>query len=162
MATEVERKFLVTSREWKTGATGVRYRQGYLSTAKERTVRVRTAESRGVLTVKGLTSGVRRLEFEYDIPMTDATRLLDELCERPLIDKTRYRVDVGGRTWEIDEFHDDNEGLVVAEIELHSADEAFERPRWIGKEVSDDPRYFNSNLVRHPYRQWLRDEGQRP
>lgn len=154
MGREIERKFLVTGTAWKAGVAGVRFRQGYLSTAKERTVRVRTEGPRAVLTIKGLTSGISRAEFEYEIPLADADRILDEICERPLIDKTRYRVPVGAHVWEVDEFHGDNDGLVVAEIELASPDEPFERPAWIDREVSDDPRYFNANLVRLPYRLW--------
>jgi CYTH domain-containing protein len=107
-----------------------------------------------VLTIKGVTSGISRLEFEYEIPRADADRLLDDLCERPLIEKTRYRVSAGGVTWEIDEFHGDNAGLVVAEVELAREDQPFERPAWLGDEVSGDPRYFNANLVAHPFREW--------
>lgn len=154
MAHEIERKFLVVDSSWKANAPGVLFRQGYLSTDKARTVRVRLEGERGVLTIKGLTRGVTRLEFEYDIPADDAIRMLDELCERPLIEKTRYRVAVGRHVWDVDEFHGDNAGLVVAEVELTSPDDAFERPSWIGREVSDDPRYFNANLVSHPYRSW--------
>ena len=154
MAVESERKFQVIGDAWKTGAAGVAYRQGYLSTIKERTVRVRTVGDRGFLTVKGLTTGISRLEFEYEIPAADAGRMLNELCERPLIAKTRYRVPFGGLVWEIDEFHDENDGLVVAEVELSEPGQRFDRPAWIGKEVSGDPRYFNSNLIRHPYRTW--------
>jgi adenylate cyclase len=154
MAREIERKFLVTGDAWKSGAAGVRFRQGYLSTEKARTVRVRTEGARGVLTIKGPTAGVSRLEFEYEIPQADADRLLDDLCLRPLVEKVRYRVAAGRHVWEIDEFLGDNAGLVVAEIELGSADEPFERPAWLGREVSDDPRYFNANLVRAPYRTW--------
>ena len=159
MAREVERKFLVTGAHWKPGAPGVEMRQGYLSTVKERTVRVRTEGARAVLTIKGLTVGVSRLEFEYEIPLADANRMLDELCERPLVEKTRYRVAAGRHTWEIDEFHGENAGLVVAEIELASSDEPFERPAWVGKEVSDDPRYFNANLIARPYRTWAPPPG---
>ena len=154
MGREVERKFLVTGAGWKTNVSGVRFRQGYLSTVKERTVRVRTEGDRAVLTIKGLTVGVSRLEFEYAIPLEDANRMLDELCERPLIDKTRYRIDAGSVTWEIDEFHGENDGLVVAEVELASAGQPFDRPAWLGLEVSDDPRYFNANLIARPYRTW--------
>lgn len=154
MAAEIERKFLVSGSAWRAGASGEPYRQGYLSTTKERVVRVRVAGTRAFLTIKGLTRGVERLEFEYEIPVADATRLLDELCERPLIEKTRYTVPAGRHVFEIDEFHGDNEGLVVAEIELARPDEAFERPAWLGREVSNDPRYFNANLIAHPYAQW--------
>ena len=154
MAHEIERKFLLTSDEWRSGVEGRLYRQGYLSTEKERTVRVRIVGQRGVLTVKGLTRGISRLEFEYEIPLADATRLLDELCHRPLIEKTRYEVAHAGLTWEIDEFHGDNAGLVVAEVELASEDQTIELPGWIGKEVSGDPRYYNSNLAQHPFSEW--------
>ena len=116
MAREIERKFLVVGTAWKASARGVRFRQGYLSRIEERTVRVRTEETRAVLTMKGLTTGVARLEFEYEIPLHDANRMLDELCERPLIEKSRYRVEAGGLIWEIDEFHGENDGLVLAEV----------------------------------------------
>jgi adenylate cyclase len=159
MATEIERKFLVTGADWKQSASGVVYRQGYLSSTKERVVRVRTEGTRGVLTIKGITRGVSRLEFEYEIPRADADRLLDELCERPLIEKTRYRLPAGDVTWEIDEFHGENAGLVVAEVELTGEDQAFERPAWLGEEVSGDPRYFNANLIAHPFRDWAENRG---
>ncbi len=154
MAVELERKFRVVGAEWKARAVGVPYRQGYLSTVKERTVRVRTVGDRGFLTVKGLTTGVARLEFEYEIPVADAQRMLDDLCERPLVVKTRYRVPHGALVWEIDEFHADNEGLVVAEVELSDVGQRFDRPAWLGEEVSADPRYFNANLISHPYSTW--------
>jgi CYTH domain-containing protein len=154
MAREIERKFLVTGTEWKQGAVGVRFRQGYLSSVKERTVRVRTEDRRAVLTIKGPTSGIERLEFEYPIPFGDATHLLDVLCERPLIEKIRYHLTVGHHLWEVDEFQGENRGLVVAEIELSSADESFERPAWVTQEVSGDPRYFNANLVHQPWGTW--------
>jgi adenylate cyclase len=154
MPAEIERKFLVINEHWKRTAAGTPFRQGYLSTVKERTVRVRTEGSRAVLTIKGLTTGIRRAEFEYEIPVADAAQMLDDLCERPLIEKTRYRVTVGAHVWEIDEFGGDNRGLVVAELELRHADETFDRPEWLGREVSDDPRYFNANLVRHPFTRW--------
>jgi adenylate cyclase len=154
MAHEIERKFLVTGTTWKTGATARRLRQGYLSLAKERTVRVRMVDERAWLTIKGLTSGVTRLEFEYEIPAADARRMLDELCHHPIIDKTRHEIRHGAHLWEVDEFHGDNAGLVVAEIELGAEGEQFERPPWLGAEVSDDPRYFNANLISHPFRDW--------
>ena len=154
MATEIERKFLVNAQLWRPAAAGVLYRQGYLSLVKERVIRVRIAGEQGFLTIKGLTTGICRLEFEYPIPLCDATVMLDELCERPLIEKTRHHEIFGGRTWEIDVFLGDNDGLVVAEIEIPSADERIQLPPWAGEEVSSDPRYFNSNLVAHPYRNW--------
>ncbi len=154
MATEIERKFLVEGEAWRHGAEGKRYRQGYLSTDKVRTVRVRTIGDAGFLTIKGATRGFSRLEFEYSIPGEDAESMLKTLCFEPIIDKTRYRVRVGEHVWEVDEFHGVNAGLILAEIELGSEDEAFERPDWLGAEVSDDARYFNSNLVEHPYSTW--------
>jgi len=154
MATEIERKFLVEGDEWRQEATSFEFRQGYLSTVKERTVRVRVVGDEGTLTVKGTTVGATRSEFEYEIPAADARRMLDELCERPIINKTRHVLRHGGNVWEIDEFGGANAGLVVAEIELSSEDEAFERPPWLGEEVTHDPRYFNSNLIAHPYTEW--------
>ncbi len=154
MAAEIERKFLVTGELWKAPGAGTRYRQGYLSSVKERTVRVRRVGNKGYLTVKGITAGAVRSEFEYEIPVADADALLNGLCEKPLIEKDRYRVRVGGHTWEIDEFRGENQGLVVAEVELQREDEPFEKPGWIAAEVTDDPRYFNANLGKHPYATW--------
>lgn len=154
MAKEIERKFLVKGDAWRNLAEGVRYRQGYLNSQKERTVRIRTVGDKAVITVKGLTIGCTRLEFEYQIPYADCESMLDNLAEKPLIDKTRYRIPMGKFVWEIDEFHAENDGLIVAEIELPDEDTPFERPDWIGEEVSSDPRYYNSNLVAHPYSTW--------
>ena len=154
VAEEIERKFLVSGEAWRETAEGTRYRQGFLSTEPERTVRVRVAGPRGSITVKGKNVGARRAEFEYEIPVADAERMLDTLCQRPLIEKVRYTLAAGPHTWEIDVFEGSNAGLVVAEIELSSEDEAFEKPEWIGDEVTDDPRYFNSNLVANPYETW--------
>ena len=155
MAKEIERKFLVVGDEWRKGAVGTHYRQGYLNSVKERTVRIRTINDKAFLTVKGLTVGCTRLEFEYAIPYDDCVKMLDELAEKPIIEKTRYKIPAGNDlTWEIDEFHGVNEGLVVAEIEIPSEDTAFVKPEWIGEEVSSDPRYFNSNLVAHPFTTW--------
>lgn len=154
MAEEIERKFLVSNDSWRPGASGTLFRQGYLSTDPERTVRVRLEGERGVLTIKGLSRGIRRAEFEYPLPAAEAAVLLDTLCLQPLIEKTRYRVEHAGHIWEIDEFAGDNTGLVLAEVELTSEDEAVELPLWVGAEVSTDPRYFNANLIRHPFRRW--------
>ncbi|HEX5854752.1 MAG TPA: CYTH domain-containing protein [Thermoanaerobaculia bacterium] len=154
MGLEIERKFLVTDDSWKVLATGVPCRQGYLSSAPERNVRVRIAGEKGTLTVKGLNDGVTRAEFEYAIPAEDAAAMLDRLCEKPLIEKTRYRIPFGAHTWEVDEFHGENAGLVVAEVELRSADEKPARPAWVGREVSSDARYFNSNLAKRPFTTW--------
>lgn len=153
MGKEIERKFLVTGDDWRKLAKGTRYRQGYLSTVKERTVRVRTVDADGFLTVKGITVGATRKEYEYPIPAADAAGLL-ELCEQPLVEKVRYKIPFGGLTWEVDEFEGVNQGLVVAECELTSEDQKFEKPSWIGEEVTSDPRYFNSNLIAHPYTKW--------
>jgi adenylate cyclase len=154
MGEEIERKFLVAGDAWRETAEGMRYRQGFLSTVPERTVRVRVAGLRGTITVKGKNLGARRAEFEYEIPVADAEQMLDTLCERPLIEKVRHTLTAGPHTWEVDVFEGDNAGLVVAEIELGSEDEAFEKPEWVGDEVTSDPRYFNSNLVANPYRTW--------
>jgi len=156
--TEIERKFLVTDLGWKQKGQGRRFRQAYLSTDKQRVVRVRVVDDDAWLTIKGQTSGITRLEFEYAIPVEDAEHMLESLCHQPVIDKTRYLLKHGDHTWEIDEFHGANEGLVVAEIELDSEEEHFERPEWLGEEVSGDPRYFNSNLIAHPYREWSEPE----
>jgi CYTH domain-containing protein len=121
---------------------------------QQATVRVRIAGDRAFLTLKGATTGITRLEFEYEIPVGDADTLLTELCQAPLIEKTRYRIPIGNHTWEVDEFWGDNAGLIVAEVELKSADEPIELPAWVGQEVSNDPRYYNANLVQHPYCTW--------
>ncbi len=154
MAVEIERKFLLLSDDWKAGVTGVLYRQGYLCASSEKTVRVRIAGDDAFLTIKGKSNGISRQEYEYDIPLADAERMLADLCAKPLIEKLRYLVNYNGFTWEIDEFLGENKGLVVAEIELDSETESFPRPSWLGLEVSDDIRYFNSSLVTNPYCDW--------
>ncbi|MCG6868860.1 MAG: CYTH domain-containing protein [Gammaproteobacteria bacterium] len=150
----IERKYLVEGDAWRSLADGKRYRQGYLSTVRERTVRVRTVGERGYLTIKGENEGIARAEFEYGIPFDDANELLDGLCERPLIEKDRYKISDGDLTWEVDDFFGDNAGLVLAEVELESEDQSFEKPGWIAREVSDDPRYYNVNLIANPYKNW--------
>jgi len=154
MGKEIERKYLVHEDEAWRNVKGTVYRQGYLSTVKERTVRVRTIDQKGYLTVKGLSVGATRLEYEYEIPLDDANEMLDSLCERPLIEKTRRKIDHDDLTWELDEFFGDNAGLIMVEVELDAEDRVFNKPPWIGKEVTDDPRYFNANLVNYPYSQW--------
>jgi adenylate cyclase len=154
MGIEIEKKFLLKGGEWKQLAVGIAYRQGYLNSVKERTVRVRTINDKGFLTIKGVSVGATRLEYEYEIPLEDAQALLDELCEKPLIEKNRYKVDFSGFIWEIDEFFGENDGLIVAEIELESEDQSFDKPQWVGEEVTGDTRYFNSNLIKNPYSQW--------
>lgn len=155
MATEIERKFLVIGDDWKKGAEGVLYRQGYLSSDKDRTVRVRIAGDQGYMTVKGRSVGIARAEFEYAIPIDDARDMLDSLCLKPLIEKVRYTVMYRQMRWEIDEFLGQNLGLVVAEVELDQIGQQVDLPEWAGTDVSADPRYFNSSLIAHPYRSWL-------
>ncbi len=154
MAKEIERKFLVKGDSWRGQSNGKRYRQGYLSTVKERTVRVRVAGDKGFITVKGVNVGPTRSEYEYEIPLADVKEILDRLCERPPIEKTRYRIQFGGLTWEVDEFEGENRGLITAEVELTDENQEVSFPDWIGAEVTGDPRYFNSNLVAHPFSRW--------
>ena len=160
MATEIERKFLLANDSWRAQAdAGTPMRQGYLIAASSQqqlkaSVRVRIAGEEANLNIKSATLGVTRQEYEYPIPVHEANEMLDTLAEGPLIEKTRYHVPHGGHTWEIDVFSGDNAGLVVAEVELASADESFQRPSWLGEEVSDDPRYYNVCLVQHPFKDW--------
>ena len=149
MGKEIERKFLVKNDAWRSLAQGTMYRQGYLNTDKERTVRVRTVGDKAFLTIKGIPAGVTRAEYEYEIPFDDGNALLDTLAEKPLIEKKRYTIPFQGLVREVDEFFGDNRGLIVAEIELQSEDKQIPKPDWVGDEVSGDPRYFNSNLNRN-------------
>ena len=154
MPLEIERKFLVKTADWRGLAPGILYRQGYLLANGEKTVRVRVADDRGWLTIKGATVDVVRSEYEYPIPVEDAVELLNTLCERPLIEKRRHRIAIAALIWEVDEFLGENQGLTIAEVELSSSDQVFDRPSWLGAEVSHDPRYFNASLVRHPFSRW--------
>lgn len=154
MGIEIERKFLLASDAWRGLGQSVLLRQGYLSSARERVVRVRIEGEQAMLTIKGANVGATRGEWEYPIPLADAAELLDGLCEQPLIEKTRHRIEHAGMVWEVDEFLGANAGLVVAEIELASEDQPFDKPDWIGAEVSGDARYYNANLIRHPFSQW--------
>ena len=154
MGKEIERKFLINGDAWRMLTEGTMYRQGYLNSAKERTVRVRTVGEKAFLTIKGITVGATRAEYEYEIPFGDCNALLDNLAEKPLIEKKRYKIRQGEFTWEIDEFFGENQGLIVAEIELVSEDQKFDKPAWIGAEVTGDPRYFNSNLIKNPFTRW--------
>jgi len=154
MGKEIERKFLVKDNTWRGQDAGKRYRQGYLSTVKERTGRVRIAGDKGFLTVKGITVGASRSEYEYEIPVADANEMLDRLCERPLIEKTRYRISHTGLVWEVDEFEGENRGLITAEVELKDEHQSVTLPGWVGQEVTGDPRYFNANLVAKPFTTW--------
>ncbi len=154
MGKEIERKFLLTSDAWRALAKGTIYRQGYLSSVKEWTVRIRTVGDKAFLTIKGIMVGATRAEYEYPIPFDECNAMLDTLAEKPIIEKTRYKVPIGALTWEIDEFSGDNKGLIVAEVELTSEEQKFDKPAWVGDEVSGDPRYFNSNLIKHPFNRW--------
>jgi adenylate cyclase len=160
MPQEIERKFLVRGEGWRVPGAGTPYRQGYLSTSPERSVRIRLARDKGTLTIKGITVGATRAEYEYDIPAGEAGEMLDNLCERPLIEKTRYRVEHQGLTWEVDEFDGDNAGLVIAEVELDEEDQLISLPDWVGKEVTGDRRYYNASLVADPYTGWLLKDSQ--
>ncbi len=156
MGKEIERKFLVTSDAYKTQAVkSKRITQGYLSSVPERTVRVRIKGDKGFITIKGIgnESGATRFEWEKEIPVEEVKELL-RICEPGIIDKTRYLVEVGNHTFEVDEFYGDNEGLVVAEVELQDEDEEFEKPEWLGEEVTGDVKYFNSMLMKNPYKNW--------
>jgi CYTH domain-containing protein len=159
MAVEIERKFLVIGDGWRT-ADGVLYRQGYLNRDKTRTVRVRLAGEQAFLTIKGKTVGISRAEFEYAIPVADANDLL-ALCDGTLIEKIRHKITYAGILWEVDEFLGDNAGLVVAEVELQAADQQLELPDWVGVDVSDDARYYNSNLSSHPFLSWRNTDDER-
>ena len=154
MGTEIERKFLVRDDSFRSLAQGTRYRQGYLNSVKERVVRVRTIDDKGFLTIKGITTGATRAEYEYEIPVKEAEAMLDELCEQPLIEKNRYKIAHKGFTWEVDEFFGENQGLILAEVELESEDQPYDKPEWITDEVTGDPKYFNSNLIQNPYKNW--------
>lgn len=154
MATEIERKFLVSDNRYRQLAEPISYRQGYISTAKEHIVRVRIKGEKASLTFKGATNGITRTEYEYEIPTAEAEQILEQLCAKPIIEKERYKVEYDGLVWEVDEFHGPNEGLVVAEVQLDREDQEFSIPEWIGEEVSGEPKYFNSNLVQNPYSKW--------
>lgn len=156
MAVEIERKFLVQSDAFKTKAFNSYYiKQGFLNSHAERTVRVRIKKDKGFLTVKGKSSsdGLSRFEWEKDIAVDEAESLL-KLCEKGIIDKTRYEVKAGSHIFEIDEFYGENEGLIIAEVELNSENESFEKPDWLGEEVTGDIRYYNSNLSKLPFKLW--------
>ena len=154
MGIEIERKFLLAGDAWRALGQPVLLRQGYLSAQRERVVRVRIEGEDAYLTVKGPSTGATRGEWEYPIPLADAGELLERLCEQPIVEKYRRRIAFAGNVWEVDEFIGENQGLVVAEIELASEDQPFERPAWIGEEVTHDARYYNSALVRQPFSRW--------
>ena len=151
---ETERKFLVNSGKWKENAKGIIYKQGYLSTEPGRTVRIRLEGEKGKLTIKGEKKKGSGDEFEYNIPGDEAAYIIKNLCLKPVIEKIRYKINFNGKTWEVDEFSGENLGLVIAEIELDSPDEKFEKPDWAGKDVTEDQRYKNANLVGKPFSKW--------
>ena len=155
MAQEIEKKFLVAGEFKESAKKATRITQGYLSSVPERTVRVRVKGEKGYITVKGIgnDSGASRFEWEKEIPVEDVRDLL-KICEPGVIDKTRYLVDCDGHAFEVDEFYGDNEGLVVAEVELSDENEAFTRPSWLGEEVTGDKKYYNSMLMKNPYKNW--------
>ena len=159
MAKEIERKFLLKDDSWRAEADGgTPFRQGYFH-APGLTGRIRVAGGRHLLTLKSPIKNLSRDEFEYEIPAADAAAMFELFCEPARVEKTRHLLRRAGKTWEIDVFAGANQGLVVAEIELESEDEPFERPAWLGREVSDDPRYCNSNLAAKPYSQWPENKG---
>lgn len=162
MATEIERKFLLHDDSWRQHAAKTkRYRQGYLANNNNCSVRLRVAGETAHLNIKTAVLDIHRTEYEYAIPKTDAEEMLEQLCAGHLIDKTRYFVPYAGHTWEIDVFEGENDGLILAEIELSHRDESFQHPPWLGREVSDDPRYYNVYLAEHPFKTW-KDEHTTP
>ena len=155
MAIEIERKFLVKDTSWRNESdAGQEFVQGYMVGGAKASVRVRIEGVKAFLNIKSATIGVTRMEYEYPIPVTDAREMLDRLCDKPLIEKNRYLVHRKGLVWEIDVFKGENAGLVVAEVELQSQIQIFESPTWLGEEVSHDPRYYNVNLIKHPFKNW--------
>ncbi len=155
MGVEIERKFLVDHEKWKalTKLKGIAYQQGYLVNEKGKTVRIRIAGDKAFITIKGATEGFTRKEYEYEIPLKDGQELLENFNLKGTA-KTRFRITVAGKVWEVDEFSAENTGLIVAEIELKDENETFEKPGWLGEEVTSDPRYYNSNLAQNPFSSW--------
>ncbi len=154
MGIEIEKKFLVKNDSYKNLAEAEIYSQGFLSTEKERVVRVRISKEKGWLTVKGLSKGAKRSEFEYEIPVNDAAFMIDKICQKPNILKKRYHIPWGKFVWEVDEFLNENEGLVIAEIELEAENQEFQLPDWIGEEVTGEEKYYNAYLIKHPFKSW--------
>lgn len=155
MAIEVEHKFLLANNDWRNRIShSVKYRQGYLSSMPTSSIRVRVSDEHAWLNIKSATIGTQRHEYEYEIPLIDANEILDSLCKKPLIEKTRHFVLDNANIWEIDEFEGKNEGLIIAEIELTEAGKTFAKPPWLGDEVTNDLRYYNNNLAINPYSEW--------
>lgn len=156
MAIEIEHKFLLQTEEWRSKIDySVYFKQGYLSSSPLSSIRVRISDSQAWLNIKSATMGTHRQEFEYEIPLLDAKIILDTLCIKPIIEKTRHYIHYDNHLWEIDEFLGDNSGLIVAEIELTEIGESFVKPNWLGAEVTHDARYYNNNLAKHPFKNWL-------
>ncbi|HEY6906369.1 MAG TPA: CYTH domain-containing protein [Ignavibacteriaceae bacterium] len=151
---EIEKKFLVTSAIWKGKNKGVLYRQGFLSIEPGRTVRVRLEGDKGTLTIKGKKINGAGDEFEYEIPAKEAAYIIEHLCLKPVIEKKRYKIEFRGNIWEVDEFLGENQGLILAEIELNSENQIFEKPEWAGEDVTEDHKYKNANLVVNPFSKW--------
>jgi len=155
MAIEIERKFLLKDESWREFAEpATEFCQGYLSESGPGSVRIRIEGTQANINIKSATLDMQRLEYEYEIPLVDAQEMLEQLCIKPLIEKNRHHIHVDGMLWEVDEFKGDNQGLVVAEVELQSRDTPLALPSWAGKEVTDDERYYNVCLVKHPYKDW--------
>jgi adenylate cyclase len=156
MGKEIERKFLIDQQKWDslTKPEGKLFRQGYLLTDKDKTIRVRATETKGFLTIKGQTIGATRMEYEYEIPVGEAIELLDNFSLSEL-SKTRYEIPFSGKLWEVDVFLGDNKGLIVAEIELESENETFDLPDWVTTEVTEEEKYYNSNLTVKPFKDWV-------
>lgn len=155
MATEIERKFLVLNDDWRKLATDHNMmQQGYFACSGKASIRVRISGDTANINIKSARLGITRKEYEIPLPCADAREMLEQLCEKPVIEKIRYYVPYGNHLWEVDEFSGDNAGLVVAEVELADTDENFEKPPWLGEEVSHDTRYYNVCLVKHPYKDW--------
>jgi len=154
MGKEIERKFLLKNSKWKEGITAAFFQQGYILINENKALRVRLEGNRAHLNIKSSIDGINRYEYEYEIPVSDAVEMLEKLCIKPIIEKNRYIVYFADKKWEIDEFSGENEGLVVAEIELKDENEYFEKPDWLGEEVTFDKRYYNSSLATHPYKKW--------
>ncbi len=156
MAIEIEHKFLMAGNDWREHATrSVKYRQGYLSSQATSSIRVRISDECAWLNIKSATVGTHRHEYEYEIPLLDANEIINMLCRKPIIEKIRHFVTDDGNTWEIDEFEGDNQGLIIAEIVLSEIGKTFSKPHWIGDEVTSDLRYYNNNLAKHPYSEWI-------
>ena len=154
MAIEIERKFLIKQKPFQMAKKSVKIRQGYILNEKAQVIRVREKGEEYFLTIKGNNIGISRLEYDFPITKEDAEELILHFCKTALISKTRHYVIHNGHTWEVDEFHGSNEGLIVAEIELEAEDESFDIPDWVGEEVTKDPKYYNMNLAMHPYTSW--------